>query len=128
MLLPVDTMRISNGYIGNPPFMTKTVEESILQGAYSLVEINPKTGQTLGLKEGDTASLQTPKGQAVVKIHLEDGIMPGVIALPRGLGHVAYDGYLAGKGVNTNRLIGSIPDPVSGLDAAWGIRAKLSKA
>jgi anaerobic selenocysteine-containing dehydrogenase len=128
LLLPVDTMRISSGYIGNPPFMTKTVEDSILSGKHSLVEINPKTAQTLGLKKGDTARLQTPKGEAVVKIHVEDGIMPGVVALPRGLGHVAYDNYLAGKGVNTNLLVGSITDPVSGLDAAWGIRAKLIKA
>lgn len=128
ILLPYDTMRISSGYIGNPPFLTKTIEDTVLKGAYSLIEINPKTAQTFSLNEGDTATLQTPKGQAVVKVHIDQGVMPGIIALPRGLGHVAYDNYLAGKGVNINRLIGSVPDPVSGLDAAWGIRAKLSKA
>ncbi|MGD9973981.1 MAG: menaquinone reductase molybdopterin-binding-like subunit QrcB [Desulfatirhabdiaceae bacterium] len=128
ILLPYDTMRISSGFIGNPPFLTKTIEDTVLKGAHGLIEINPKTAQTFGLKEGNMAMLQTPKGQAPVQVHIDDGIMPGVIALPRGLGHVAYDSYLAGKGVNINRLIGSVPDPVSGLDAAWGIRAKLSKA
>jgi hypothetical protein len=53
--------------------------------------------------------------------------MPGIIALPRGLGHTAYDDYLAGKGVNFNTLIGMVEDPDSGMDAAWGIRAKLNK-
>lgn len=57
-----------------------------------------------------------------------EGIVPGVIAMPRGLGHKAYDKFLAGKGLNVNEFIGSVEDPVSGLDAAWGIRAKLTIA
>ena len=63
-----------------------------------------------------------------MRVHLYDGIRPGVIAMPRGLGHTAYDKYLADKGINVNELIGPVEDPASGLDAAWGIRAKLSKA
>jgi anaerobic selenocysteine-containing dehydrogenase len=63
-----------------------------------------------------------------VRVHLFEGIMPGVVAMARGLGHTAYDGYMAGKGVNVNELIGPVEDPSSGHDAAWGIRAKLAKA
>jgi hypothetical protein len=63
-----------------------------------------------------------------VKIHLFDGIMPGVVAIPRGLGHTAYDSFLAGKGVSYNTLNQTVEDPATGFDAAWGIRAKLSKA
>ena len=48
--------------------------------------------------------------------------------MARGLGHTAYDAFLAGKGVNINTLIGPVEDPSSGHDAAWGIRATLSKA
>jgi anaerobic selenocysteine-containing dehydrogenase len=72
--------------------------------------------------------LTTAKGSAGVRIHLYEGVMPGMVAMARGLGHTAYDKYLAGKGSNFNRLIGPIPDPVSGLNAAWGIRAKLTRA
>jgi hypothetical protein len=61
-------------------------------------------------------------------VHLYDGIMPGLVAMARGLGHTAYDKYLADKGTNVNRLIGPTADPVSGLNAAWGIRAKLTRA
>jgi hypothetical protein len=44
------------------------------------------------------------------------------------LGHTAYDRFIAGKGVNANDLLAAAVDPVSGLDAAWGIRASLTKA
>jgi menaquinone reductase, molybdopterin-binding-like subunit len=128
LLIPYETMRLASGYIADPPFLIKTVEDTILKHKDSFIEINPKTAQSNQLSEGDFVVLQTPRGQARVRVHLEEGIMPGVVALPRGLGHTAYDGYIAEKGINVNLLIGPVQDPVSGLDAAWGIRAKLSKA
>jgi len=74
------------------------------------------------------ATLTTARGSAKVKIYFFDGIMPGVIAIPRGLGHTAYDKFLAGKGVNYNALRQPLEDAATGLDAAWGVRAKLTKA
>jgi anaerobic selenocysteine-containing dehydrogenase len=128
VLIPYDSMRLANGYISDPPFVVKTVEDTVLKGKSVLVEVNPATAKELGLTEGRAAKLTTPRGEALVKVHLYDGIMPGVIAVPRGLGHTATDPYMAGKGVNFNELIGPVADETSGLDAAWGIRAKLAKA
>lgn len=127
-LIPYDSTRIANGYIGNTPFMTKTVEDTVLKGNDVFVEINPQTAKEMGLYEGAYAMLATPRGEAKVRVHLFDGLMPGIVAMPTGLGHTAYDGYLAGKGVNVNELIGPAEDPASGLDAAWGIKAKLANA
>ena len=128
ILVPYDTMRLASGYIGSPPFMVKSLEDTILTGNDVLVEINPATARKQGLSNGKMALLTTPKGSAKVKIHYFDGIMPGVVAIPRGLGHTAYDKFLAGKGVNYNALNESMEDPATGFDAAWGVRAKLSKA
>ena len=126
ILIPYDSMRLASGFIGDPPFAIKTVEDTVLKGKEIVVEVNPKTAKEF--VEGRHAILSTPKGQAKVRIHHFDGIMPGIVALPRGLGHTAYDEYLADKGINFNELIGPVEDPVSGLNAAWGIRAKLTRA
>ncbi|RPJ16997.1 MAG: molybdopterin oxidoreductase [Desulfobacteraceae bacterium] len=128
LLLPYDSLRMASGYIGAPPFVIKTVEDTVLKGKDILVEINPATARANGLSAGSYATLKTPKGSARVKINLFEGIMPGLVAMPRGLGHTAYDNYLAGKGINVNELVGTLEDPASGLDAAWGIRANLIKA
>jgi anaerobic selenocysteine-containing dehydrogenase len=127
-LIPYDTMRLASGYIGSPPYMVKSLEDTILNGNDVLVEVNPATARKQGLSDGKYALLTTIKGSVKVKIRYFDGIMPGIIAIPRGLGHTAYDKFLAGKGVNYNRLNQSVEDPTTGFDAAWGIRAKLSKA
>jgi anaerobic selenocysteine-containing dehydrogenase len=128
LLMPYDSIRLANGAMGDPPFVMKSVDDTVLKGTDVFIEINPKTAGEHGLREGQLAMLSTPVGQAKVKVHLFDGIMPGLVALPRGLGHTAYDEYLAGKGINVNELMGPVEDPVSGLDAAWGVRVKLAKA
>ena len=127
-LVAYDSIRLSSGYIGNPPFMNKVLPDTVLKGNEGFVELNPETAGKLGLAEGQSAILTTPHGQVKVRVHLNHGIMPGLLAMARGLGHTAYDGYLSGKGVNTNELIGPVEDPASGLDAAWGIQAILAKA
>ncbi len=128
VLIPYDSMRISNGAVGNPPFMTKTIDADVLKDQACFVEINPETAGKLRLSNGDRVVIKTPRGQAEVRLHLFDGIAPGVVAMPAGLGHTAYSKYLAGKGVNINNLIGPVEDPGSGLNAAWGVRANLTRA
>lgn len=128
VLMPYDSIRLTSGNIGNPPFMTKTIDDTVLKDQTMFVEINPKTARKMGFFEGDRAVVTTPKGRAEVRLHLFDGIEPGVIAMPKGFGHTAYSKYLAGKGANFNSLIGPITDPMSGLNTAWGIRAKIVTA
>ncbi len=128
VLVPYDSMRIAGGTAANTPFMTKTVGDEILKGNDMFVQVNPQTADSLGLREGLYAELSTPRGKARVRIHLTQEVRPGLVAMPRGLGHTAFDPYLAHKGVNVNALLGPVDDPASGLDAAWGIQAKLAKA
>jgi anaerobic selenocysteine-containing dehydrogenase len=128
LLVPYDSMRLASGYVGSPPFLIKALEDTILQGNDVLLEVNPATAKKMGLSNGQNATLSTSKGSGKVKVTFFDGIMPGVIAIPRGLGHTGYDKFLAGKGIHYNTLSEPVEDPATGLNAAWGIRAKLSKA
>ena len=120
-----DSIRMANGYAPDAPFMLKTLDDTVLKGNEICIDINPLTAMKMGVRNKQSVWLVTPKGKAKVRIHYFEGIMPNVIALPRGLGHSAYDDYLAGKGVNTNTLIEPVEDKASGFDVAWGIRARL---
>ena len=128
LLVPYDSLRLASGYVGSPPFLVKALEDTILKGNDVLVEVNPATAKKLGLSNGEYATLSTPTGSGRVKVYFFDGIMPGVVAIPRGLGHTGENKFLVGKGVNYNTLCAPVEDPATGLDAAWGIRAKLAKA
>lgn len=127
-LIAFDSIRLASHYTPSSPFMMKTVSDSMLKENDGWVEINPDTAAKQGLSDGQTAVLTTPKGKATVRVHYNHGLMPGLIAMTRGLGHSAYDQFLSGKGANINSLMGSVEDPASGMDMAWGIRAQLAKA
>ncbi len=128
-LIPYDSMALSTEYAASTPYMLKIVSDKALNQKDTVIQVNPKTALELGLKEGSYAVLTTAVGEAQVKVTLYEGIMPNVIAMPSGLGHTAYDDYMGnGKGVNINQVLGTVEDPVTGLNAAWGIRAKLTKA
>jgi len=127
-LIAFDSIRLASRYAPSAPFMMKTVPDTMLKQKAGWVEINPETAAQQGLSDGQAAVLTTPKGKASVLIHYNHGLMPGLIAMVRGLGHSAHDQFLTGKGTNINSLMGSVEDPASGMDAAWGIRAQLAKA
>jgi len=124
-LIPCETIRLASGYIGDSPFMLKTLDDTVLKGNDLLIEINPETAKKLGLNKCQKITLQTPKGEVKVGINIYNGIRPGVIGIPKGLGHSAYDEYLSGKGINYNTLAGPVEDKISGINACWGTRARI---
>ena len=125
LLLPIELINLASGWIGNPPFLNKTLSDHQLRKDDLFVEVNPKTASQYRLKEGSKAIIRSPKGELRVRIHLFHGAMPDVIFIPFGLGHTDYDKYLKGKGVNPNEIIDQVEDPLSGQPVWWNTRVKL---
>ncbi|MBU8848885.1 MAG: molybdopterin-dependent oxidoreductase [Desulfobacterales bacterium] len=125
-LIPIDNMRLISAGTAASPFAVKTVSDKVLKGQDIVVEINPLTGK--GLKDRGFATLTTPTGTARVMVNFNEGMMPGVIGMVEGLGHTFDNKYVSNKGINVNDLIGPVIESGSGLDAAFGIKAKISKA
>ena len=127
LLYPVELINLASGWIGNPPFLNKTLFDHQLREDDLFVEVNPKTASRFGLKEGSKAVVISPKGELRVRVHLFDGAMPDVIFIPVGLGHTAYDRYLKGKGVNPHEIIDQAEDPLSGQPVWWNTRVRVIK-
>lgn len=125
-LIPIDHIGLMGTVPAVSPFALKTISDKVLTGVDIMVEINPATAP--GLKDGGYATLTTAVGEAKVKVNFNEGIMPGVIGMVRGLGHTFDNKFVSHKGVNVNDLIGPVIESGSGLDAAFGIKAKISKA
>ena len=127
LLFPIELINLASGWVGNPPFLNKTLFDHQLKKDDLFVELNPKTASQYGLGEGSRAVLRSPKGELTVRIHIFDGAMPGVVFIPLGLGHTAYDRYLRGKGVNPYDIIDPTEDPLSGQRVWWNTRVTVIK-
>ncbi|MFH1148649.1 MAG: molybdopterin-dependent oxidoreductase [Pseudomonadota bacterium] len=128
VLVAYETVSIANRRsIDTLPYMTKNIDDTTLRKNDLFVKVNPETAGDKGFVEGSVAAVQTPSGSLAVRVHLDDGMMPGVIAIPLGLGHKNGDEFLTGKGVNAYQILEPVEDPATGLAVWWGARAELSK-
>jgi anaerobic selenocysteine-containing dehydrogenase len=125
ILFPVSLINLASGWIGNPPFLNKALFDHQLKNDELFVQINPKTASQYGLRQGSRALVKSFEGELSVRINLFEGAFPGVVFIPLGLGHTAYDRYLKGKGVNPKEIIDLIMDPVTGEPIWWGTRVAL---
>lgn len=84
-----------------------------------LVEIHPKDAQKNGIEDGEWIIIESPKGQAKMKVKITDDMMEGVIATPHGWGGEC----------NINMLTtDEEPGPVVGALMAKGFACRVRKA
>jgi len=126
-MMPYELINLSSGWVPNPPYLKKTLFDNQLTKDESFAEINPKTAIEYGLKQGDRATIESPAGKVQVRINTFDGAMPGIVYMPLGFGHTAYDDFIQGKGVNPNKIITGEKDPLSGHPLWWDTPVKLTK-
>ncbi|RPI75542.1 MAG: hypothetical protein EHM45_14860 [Desulfobacteraceae bacterium] len=127
-LIPYELINLSSNGLPNPPYLNKTLFDDLLAKNESFAEINPATAADYHLRDGDRMMISSTKGSIRVRVHYFSGAMPGVIFLPMGFGHRAYDEYQKGKGVNPLEILDISPDPLSGLPAWWNTYVKVEKA
>lgn len=128
LLMTSASLTLSEGYVPNTPFMNKLVPDDVLRKQDVFVEVHPQTARSAGLTDKAAAVLKTPRGEARVRVRLTPAVTPGVVAVPQGFGHTAYDEYVQQKGFNANSLIEVQLDPVTGLGTVWATRAQLRRA
>ncbi len=126
-LVPYEIINLSSGWLPTPPHLTKTYDVHLLTRSDSFVEINPKTAGHLGVSAGDRVLLESPAGKAKVRVNLFEGAMPGMIYMPMGLGHTAYDEFLRERGADCNAVVEPWKDPLSGHPVWWDTPVKLTK-
>jgi anaerobic selenocysteine-containing dehydrogenase len=127
LMMPYEMINLASGWTPNPPYLNKTIFDNQLRKDESFAEINPKIASKYGLKEGDRVIIKSPTGTARVRVSLFEGAMPGIVYLPLGFGHTAYDEFSRGKGVNPNDIIHVGKDPVSGHPVWWNTPVQLIK-
>ncbi len=127
-MVPYELINLASGWAPSPPFLYKTIFDHQLLGNESFAGINPNTASEYNLKQGDRIIIKSPVGEVRVRVNIFEGAMPGIVYLPLGFGHTAYDEFIRGKGVNPNDIIHAGKDPLSGHPVWWDTPVKLIKA
>jgi anaerobic selenocysteine-containing dehydrogenase len=127
LMMPYELINLASGWVSSPPYLYKTLFDNQLRKKEAFVELNPQTAAQYGLEQGDRVGIQSQRGGLEARVNLFEGAMPGVVYVPLGLGHTAYDAFQQGKGINPNDIIVGGKDPLSGQAVWWNTRVKLIK-
>ena len=117
---------LHDGSAANLPWMQELPDPmtSVVYGSW--VEINPATARQLGLKEGDLVDIESPHGQIRAPVYIYPAIMPGVIAMPIGQGHVEFGRYASNRGVNPIEILSPEVEQGTGALASSATRVKIA--
>ena len=94
----------------------------------SWVEMNPKTGERLGIGQGDLVEIASPQGSVRAAAILSPGIAPDMVAMPVGQGHENFTRFASGRGVNPLSILAPLTETETGSLAWAATRVKLTRA
>ena len=125
ILHPYVSTTLRDGRAANLPWMQELPDPmtSVVYGSW--VEINPATAKRLGLTEGDLVDIESPQGKVRAPVYIYPAIMPDVIAMPIGQGHLEYGRYAKNRGVNPIEILSPQIDQLTGALASSATRVKI---
>ncbi|MFQ5860347.1 MAG: molybdopterin dinucleotide binding domain-containing protein, partial [Dehalococcoidia bacterium] len=82
------------------------------------VELNPRTAEDLGVREGDIVEVESPHGIIQAPVYVHPAAPPDVVAIPVGQGHTLYGRYAQQRGANPFSILAPRTDQETGA-LAW---------
>jgi len=120
-------LNIGTGKLATPPLNLPTIRETELYGKDVFVQMCAATAKSLGLSEGAKVKLAAGGADISARVNLSEGVMPGVVAAPLGLGRTAWDPYTKGKGDNVCKILAVSAEPGTGLSVWAGSAVSVAK-
>ncbi|MDL2316512.1 molybdopterin-dependent oxidoreductase [Desulfovibrio sp. OttesenSCG-928-A18] len=127
-LAPYAKLNLGTAKTGIPPYNTKTLRGTELDGKDMYVMMNAKTARKKGLSDGDMVVLDSGKQQIRARLRVFEGVMMDTVAVCLGYGHTALDEFSQNKGANVMELMVAVPEPQTGLNVWSGTGVTVSKA
>lgn len=127
LVAPQLMLNIGSPYLATPPHNATTIRDTELLGKDMFVAMNSATAKELGLTQGAAVKLTGGKGECKARVNISEGVMPGVVSVPVGFGHTAWDEFSKGKGDNVFKILGVSAEPGTGLATWTGSTANIAK-
>jgi menaquinone reductase, molybdopterin-binding-like subunit len=124
---PFFTPSFGDGSSAHLPWMQELPDVLTTAMWSSWVEINTKTGEKLGIQQGDLVEITSQAGSLRVAAVLSPGIAPDLLAMPVGQGHESFGRFASGIGANPLSILASVVERNTGSLAWAATRVKLAR-
>jgi menaquinone reductase, molybdopterin-binding-like subunit len=126
--LPYVSQSFGDGSLAHLPWLQELPDVLTSAMWSSWVEINPRTGERLGIKQGDLVEIASQQGSVRAPAILSPGIAPDMVAMPVGQGHQNFGRFASGRGANPLSILAPLVQHETGSLAWAATRVKLTHA
>jgi menaquinone reductase, molybdopterin-binding-like subunit len=126
--LPYASQALGDGSLAHLPWLQELPDVLTSAMWSSWVEIHPRTGERLGIEEGDLVEIASPQGSVRAAAVLSPGIAPDMVAMPVGQGHENFTRFASGRGTNPLSILAPLAEHETGSLAWAATRVKLTRA
>jgi menaquinone reductase, molybdopterin-binding-like subunit len=124
---PYVTQSFGDGSTAHLPWMQELPDVLTTAIWSSWVEIHPRTGEKLGIQQGDLVEIASQAGSLRVPAVLSPGIAPDLLAMPVGQGHESFGRFASGHGANPLSILAPVVEHSTGSLAWAATRVKLTR-
>src|SRR6202453_3704205 len=125
--LPYASQQFGDGSLAHLPWLQELPDVLTSAMWSSWVEMNPKTGDRLGIKQGDLVEIASQHGSVRAAAVLSPGIAPDMVAMPVGQGHENFTRFASGRGANPLSILAPLTEPETGSLAWAATRVKIAR-
>ena len=125
--LPYVSQSFGDGSLAHLPWLQELPDVLTSAMWSSWVEINPKTGDQLGIKQGDLVEIASPQGSVRAAAVLSPGIAPDMVAMPVGQGHENFTRFASNRGANPLSILAPLTEHETGSLAWAATRVKIAR-
>jgi anaerobic selenocysteine-containing dehydrogenase len=125
--VPYVSHSFGDGSLAHLPWMQELPDVLTTAMWSSWVEINPKTGERLGIRQGDLVEIASQQGSVRAPAVLSPGIAPDMVAMPVGQGHENFGRFASGRGANPLSILAPLAEHETGSLAWAATRVKLAR-
>ena len=125
--LPYVSQSFGDGSLAHLPWLQELPDVLTSAMWSSWVEINPKTGDQLGIKQGDLVEIASQQGRVRAAAVLSPGIAPDMVAMPVGQGHEDFTRFASNRGANPLSILAPLTEHETGSLAWAATRVKIAR-
>jgi len=122
-----EPLPIAGGTGAELPLLQGILDPGLEERWETWVEINPETASALRVQDRDWVRIRSSRGAIVARARVTPRVVPGVAAVPVGLGKAGGGRWASGVGANPLRLLLPTRDPLSGLPDFEGTTVEVSR-
>lgn len=126
-LLLFEPLPIAGGTGAELPFLQGILDPGHEERWETWVEIHPESAASLGVKDRDRVRLTSPQGTIEARARVTPRVVPGVAAVPLGLGKRGGGRWASGAGANPLRLLSPARDTLCGLPDFGATTVRVSR-